>query len=337
MRAISARCPVYVFLSLALLSASLGACAVCGGAKNEPAREDQAGEGREYLRLLGDISGTVNYLEQSGGARVQLPARLFISPASLSARSGSVFIVDSGTQAVYRYDRYKSSIKKIVGLPSYMDSCVFVKTDESFYLSDPFKRRVYLFDHNGGLVRTYKDDFYLMFPTSVAVNEANGDVYVADGMRDDIIVFNGVGQIVKIIGAPEGKEGKIFGRIEGLALGDGKLYVADSESRKINVMNLDGKYMYSFGQDDLSKPGAIAATDSRVFVVDTGSNSIKIFQDEAFAAEYRGKNPHDRMFSQISGIAADEGLVYVSDALAGKVFIFMSPPTGGEKMASAPR
>lgn len=285
------------------------------------------GPGGEVLVSWGSIARRAGVMRDERGVTSAVPARLFASPTSVSASMGYVYVVDSLRGAVYRYERYNESIRKMAGLPAYSGSDIHIGPGAFFYVTDPFNSRVLLFDPNGTLIRSYRDRSYLIQPTRIAVDDRTGNVYAIDGMRGHIVVFNAVGQVTRLIASREGKEGARFDKIEAAALWNQELYVVDKTARRVVVMNLDGDYLYAVGTGELSEPVAIDLDgEGRVFVADRGDNSVKVFKDGELVSRFNGAGGAGERFSQLEDIDIDGEYLYAADSVAGDVHILLIMP-----------
>lgn len=94
--------------------------------------------------------------------------------------------------------------------------------------------RVQVMDFDGSYLESLQRDT-VTFPTAIAVS-ANGLVFVADYMADNIKVYAG-DSLVDVIGG-HGKALGRFSRITSLWIDEGFLYVADSLNRRIQVLSL---------------------------------------------------------------------------------------------------
>ena len=102
----------------------------------------------------------------------------FQRPTAVAARSNFVFVYDSGTYHLYRYDlamRRLKDIKDLQGLVTGDVESIYVMPDLSIYVADTYGGRILYLDPNGNLVRTLGDKLNLVHPVSVRVDQ--GRVY----------------------------------------------------------------------------------------------------------------------------------------------------------------
>ncbi len=130
----------------------------------------------------------------------------------------------------------------------------------------------------------------LLGPRGITV-DADGLVYVADTEHNRVVVTNGQGELVSVIGTPA--SGSLAdGALKqpwGLALGqDGNLYVADTWNNRIAVFSLDGTFLRSWGHEGV--PGTDTSgeamwgprdikigPDGNVYVADTGGKRVRVY------------------------------------------------------------
>ncbi|MDA8169152.1 MAG: SMP-30/gluconolactonase/LRE family protein [Nitrospiraceae bacterium] len=110
---------------------------------------------------------------------------------------------------------------------------------------------------------------------------------------------------------------------QGVAAADGKLYIADPEAKRINVIDLGGmesSYFYRTGDGDLEYPVAVAAAPGGViFVSDPQMKKVFAFDEKGnceFAFEGDFKRP--------TGLAVDaeRKVVYVVDTWAHTIYSY---------------
>lgn len=185
-------------------------------------------------------------------------------------------------------------------------------------------------------------------PTSVAVNEANGDVWVADGYGQSYVHrFDRSGTYIASINGEEGA-GR-FNTPHAVLVDTRKLepelYIADRANGRVQVYDLEGNFKRDFGSDFLTTPSAlavygdtmiIAELKARLAVVDADDKLVGYLGDNLPVADVLGwpNNLNDAgnpvrtalleagKFNSPHGMAIDStGSVYVSEWLIGGRFI----------------
>lgn len=243
-------------------------------------------------------------------------------PTAVSARSNDVYLVDAGLRRIFRYDRAQQTLARFTTLTPDAGTSVYAAPDLSVYVIDPARGQVLHFTRDGVPLPSLSSPGNLARPVSVAVEEVGGRVLVADGLYDQIVVFNSLGRPLSVIKPQQVRA------VAAIALGQDGIYVVDRLARQVVVLELDGTFRHAFGAGDLIEPTAIAVSrDGLVFVGDNFSRTVKAYRNELPVAEAGGAGAAPGSFNGIGGLAVDEGnLLYVTDSQNARVQIMMIIP-----------
>ena len=169
----------------------------------------------------------------------------------------------------------------------------------------------------GGLGRLQK-------PINCAV-DGDGTLFVADAGREQVVVFTAAGRFVHAIGG-----GGTMGRPTDVALGDGRVWVADVRSRCVRVYSRDGFLPVDTipaatdGDGALYSPTNLEVAGDRLYVSDFGDFRVKVYNldGEYLGSVGRyGRRPGE--FARPKGVAVDRhGGLYVVDAAFENVQMF---------------
>ena len=160
---------------------------------------------------------------------------------------------------------------------------------------------------------------------TIAFNASNGKVYVVD-TGEAVQVLNPDLTFSGTFGRPGSSEGQFY-QADGIACDSiGKVFVADSGNRRIQVFTAEGEFLRTFrgrGQLDWSTGIAIDSNDM-VYVSDRGNNRISVFTSEGrFVTSFGKKGSGPGEFKCPIGLAVDPcGVVYVCDADNNRVQVF---------------
>lgn len=194
------------------------------------------------------------------------------------------------------------------------------------YVVDWGAKRVHLFDFE----KKKYDQFaktktgQLASPIGAAL-DADGLLYVTDSELRRVFVFSG------------DKNKRVIGddsllRPTGIAINktEKRLYVADTKGHRVDVFDLDGKKLFSFGkagtrEGEFNNPTHIAIDAAGdVYVMDTLNFRVQIFKkDGTYVSQFGGTGTSIHDFMKPKGIAVDtEGHIWVSDGLRNSIQVF---------------
>ena len=211
-----------------------------------------------------------------------------------TAGSGDLYVADATSKYIMVYNRDGKFLRKIGG-PDFFDKLSSVKVDKE-------GKRVYAVDIGGVLSDNHR----------VRVFDAQTGKHLFDfGKR--------------------GSGGGEFNLPRSVAIGKDRLYVVDGGNFRIQVFDMEGKFLKSFGEvgkqlGNFGRPKeADTDAEGNLYVIDTSFGNFQIFNSEGqllmFIGE-RGESGPAR-FTLPSGICLDEdGRIYVVDQLLKNVQIF---------------
>jgi hypothetical protein len=251
-----------------------------------------------------------------------------IAPAAVAAQSVDVFIADTVQKKIFKYDRATQVISTFVDVPD-MGNRVQLHVDRglSVYLVDQFSAKTTQYDIDGRVLQVFENSAELPQPVAVVVDDVQAEIFVADQLRAHALVFNRAGTVNRVINAPRSGKTTIQS-IAAMAFADNQLYLVDNVNHEVHAMSPTGAYRFSFGVNELVKPGVITVDSmNRVFVADTITNSIKVYKGGLFEKEIGGRGSElASEFQLISGLWADNDLLYVADESGASVKIFRILP-----------
>lgn len=245
------------------------------------------------------------------------------TPVAVVAQSNDVFIADLALRQVIKFNRGTQRASVFVDLPDMtINTRLYLDRALSLYVTQPLAGKVTQYDLDGRPVRTFGAFGETANPVATVVDDARGEILIADQIVARISVLNRNGGLVRAIGA-DAAGGLRFGSIGAMANAGDQLYVVDSLEGQVAALGLGGNFRYAFGQDELIAPGAIAAdNDNRVFVADTADASIKVFRGGRLQSVVGTSGDRAGIgFRGISDLWASDDSLYVADAQRGAVDI----------------
>ena len=323
------------FLAFCMLC--LSACATTAGlvgfGKEPERRQAAAAACASEDRLLdrwSTISGILQGRPRRTPAQPNPPLERvrLIAPAAVAAQSVDIFIADTVHKKIFRYDRATQVISTFVDVPEMGNQVqLYVDRGLSVYLVDQFSARTTQYDLDGRVLQVFQNTAELPQPVAAVVDDVQAEVYVADQLRAHVLIFNRAGSVNRVVNAP--KSGKTtIQSIAAMAFADNQLYIVDSVNHEVHAMSPTGAYRFSFGTDELVQPALVTVDGlNRVFVADTITSSIKVYKGGLFEKEIGGQNNElSGEFQLISGLWADNDLLYVADTASASIKIFRILP-----------
>ena len=183
----------------------------------------------------------------------------------------------------------------------------------------------------------------LHVPVYVAVDPANGDVYVGDRAAGKVYVYDETGTYLSTF-EPKGEGIDKISPL-GLAVGpDGTVYVADVLSatpadHRILVFAHDGTLRTVLGKGDLNYPNAIVVgTHGEIYVSDSNNGRVAVIDDTGKLSTLIARGVGDGDLGLPRGLAIDDqGRLFVADTTDHMVRLFTvgsSPTTHPTYVAS---
>jgi len=261
----------------------------------------------------------------------------FQQPFALDVRDQWMYVTDVVSGLILRYHLEKQRAEIIWGAGDHVlgeSMGLYIDKDFSFYVTDTDGRRALHFSASGDLIHEYRNDSNIARPIGIAVNESNGQVFIADELYSHIVVFDAQGgePIYGMGGRGEGP-GKFRIITDFLQTDDGYL-VSDRVELRIQELDKEGHYVTNFGQGIVTFPTALAKDNyGRVFVADKTDSRIKVFKDGELI-DTIGKNGDGKgEFRYISDMKYAADRLYVADSLNGRIQVFDVLPENHEAVA----
>lgn len=247
------------------------------------------------------------------------------NPVAIGAKGNLVYIIDAAKPLVYRYDSSTESLAPLYAVNAHLQgipNAITVDHDGSFYLSDTFGRKVYHFNMQGELLRTYESPGNLINP--VAINlAASGNILIADRLFDHVLVFNRDGLALRAIGSRSSKKGPLLEVIDMVTVPDG-IFVLDRLSASVKVFDEAGTLIREIPRPETLNPTAMAVDYAeRIYISDAFDDTIKIYNRNGLLETVGGTGSQDGLFRMVTDLHADNNFLYVADSANDRVQVFL--------------
>lgn len=245
-------------------------------------------------RKIGDLRGFASPL---GIAVVNTSAPTGFISSHHSRDWTYVFVGDTGNGSVQVYkEGRKVGVLGSGSSEFIMPNGIAVTTDLTSYVVDSKANQVMVYD-SSGVQQTVFGSSGFNFPTDIALNEAEGELYVTDFNNKRIRVYDLSGSWLRDIYAPlndpddiyapfNDQGDPVFWKPAGIGIdSEGNLYVVDNALSSVAKINSQGDLLqtigYSEGQywtGELSIPVDAAAYGTKIYVTSNGQRELRIFE-----------------------------------------------------------
>jgi DNA-binding beta-propeller fold protein YncE len=267
-------------------------------------------------------------------------------PYAVAVHRGRIFVSDTFARVVKVYDVAEGRFFTIGDSEKLADKERLVKpigisVDDAgtLYVADATQKLIMVYDRDGNFLRKFGGADLFSRLTSVSVDKKGDRAYVVDiggaqskGEYHRVLAFNArTGEHLFSFGTRGSGPGE-FNLPRAVAIGKDRLYVVDGGNFRIQVFDLDGKYLSSFGGvgkqlGNFARPKeADTDKDGNLYVIDAAYGNFQIFNPEGQLLMFVGERSEDNKagnFNLPSGITVDEdGRIYVVDQMFKKVEVF---------------
>ena len=207
---------------------------------------------------------------------------------------------------------------------------VALSADGLLYVSESQHSRVSVFSRDGNKVRSIgmigSPPFGYSRTTGIAVH-SNGDIYVST-FASKVYRLNKKGEVIGSVGK-EGTGNGEFKWADGIKIFNDELYVCDYGNSRVNVFDLELKFVRTFGKTTegpgkLTNPADVAL-DKRgnVYVADYSSHKVVVFSpDGSYLSHFGGEGEERGRLKSPVGICTTPHYVYVSEQANNRISIF---------------
>jgi DNA-binding beta-propeller fold protein YncE len=247
-----------------------------------------------------------------------------------------LLVADPGSMAVHVFDFARRQYFDVNAAHSGMRSIAAIAVDDKdrIYVTDSRLGKIFIFNSKGKFVGYLQDrigqESYYMSPVGIAIEPASGYIYVCDRDRNMVIKTSRSGAVLQHFGTRGGGSGPgDFRRPTQIAIAQGELFVLDSGNRRIQKLNLDGKFL---GEMRISE-GAGLAVDrwKRILISEPTIHRVAVYRDNGRLVTTfgGGENPQDASLDPSGLWLQSDHCLYVADKANGRVELFRVDGSSG--------
>lgn len=246
-------------------------------------------------------------------------------------KDGYIYAVDSRNDRIIRYSP-KGWVSTVIGgsnakgKQNIQNATSVTTYNSKVYVGSYGNGKVLVYNLEGELVEILpraEDKVHLkeIYPLAMATDQ-EGNIYVADGKKHQIVVFDSKGKLTLIFG----EEGSLDGQmryVNGLAVDDARqrIIVLDSGNTRIQIFNKQGKFLQQIyveedGTSLLVAPRGLAYNpqSGELYITEPVLDKIFVINDKGMVVARSGKVG----LNYPTGIAVNpQGHAYVSNRETG--------------------
>lgn len=246
-------------------------------------------------------------------------------------KDGKIYVTDTGLGTVWVFDEKGKKVSFLGAGQLRTPIGVAVDAKGRVFVSDARAQRVYAYNKEGKQVMALggpKDE--PGNPSGLAIDAATNRLYVANAKLHKIKVYEADnGKFLFDIGSRGSDQGQLNFPTN-LSIRDGKLYVTDTGNFRIQLFDLDGKYLKHFGRvgdalGQFARPkGVDVDSEGHIYVTDAAFDNVQIFNEAGQLLLFVGSKGRDPGFFWLpSGLHIDlRDRIYVADQYNNRIQVF---------------
>jgi DNA-binding beta-propeller fold protein YncE len=248
--------------------------------------------------------------------------------AAVAAAGGQTYVVDASVQGLVRIDDARGEARLVYELEDTSTSGVYVTTDLIVYVVDRQNRSVIELDESGWERRRFYDPRLIPAPVDVTETAFGGTVLIADELTQRLAMFDSMANATGMLASTLSPVTTATS-IAAVAATDRYVFVLDRDSREVIQLDLNGRIVATYGEEELRLPVALAVDEcERVFVADGHPDGLFVSARSEFGASSRAKLPPDITLAVTDlWVAGNE--LYVAAGAAGVQALIVDPPCMG--------
>lgn len=253
-----------------------------------------------------------------------------VFPVALAARSTDLYIADSGSRRIYKFDLVTQILNIVPGETARPWTQIQVGADRSLFVLDKVNAVIRVHfpgplpgQPTGQPVRVIGDPAITGSLDGFVVGSPDGRIIATDRLSQRLIMFSPLGSL-NGLGSPgwplHSPADNNLSALGSLANAGRNLYAIDSLCRCVVMFDDTGRVNARIGQGELLQPQALAADQSgHLFVADGADRTLKVFLHGKLLTRYTVRALR---VIEISALAVDGSMLYLADGAGSRVLTF---------------
>lgn len=283
------------------------------------------------LLLASASSASFTYLDYYNGSVLSDSDAYykFVEPAGLLYNGGSLYVTDSGSNALYIFNTTtKERLRAIVSGTSaggqLGNPLRMAYSGGVLYIADGTSSSIRAYLGLGNNIDKWTVESILEKPSGVAID---GDtVYIADQAKKKIFAYSAKTKFYDSVAVADGPSDGQLSSPADIEFYGGNFFVSDSDKSVVFIYDRNFTLLSTIGRGrggvSLLAPHGIAVDSGRIYVADTAHSRIVAFSMDGYPVDILDAGTKDANLSLPLDIAVGGGNLYVADTANRLVKVF---------------
>lgn len=248
-----------------------------------------------------------------------------------SDEDGKMYVTDTGYDVVWVFDEEGKKVSFLGRGRLLTPTGIAIGKDGRVFVADSKAQKVFVFDKDDQMVMALgQKPGELVNPSGLAIDPDTDRIYVANTRLHNIKVYDASnGKFLFDIGERGEKQGQLNFPTN-IFIRHRKLYVSDTGNFRVQIFDLDGKFLSTFGKigdglGQFARPKGIGVdSEGHIYAVDSAFDNFQIFNEDGQLLLFVGsKGTAPGTFWLPAGLHVDaDDRIYIADQYNHRVQIF---------------
>ena len=212
----------------------------------------------------------------------------FGQPTGLLYVDGTLYVAESGKNAVYIYDAESLARTKVLigegGVGPVQNPLRMAYEAGTLYIADGISASIRTYTGDGFNVQKWTEGSNLLKPTGIALDSEH--MYIADTGKQQVFIYSRSTKAYEKVGIDKGPSDGQLDSPADIAIYGGNFYVSDSAKNVIFVYDQNFSLLSTIGRGrggvSLLSPHGFQVDSDRIYVADSGNNRVVVFSLDGY-------------------------------------------------------